>query len=175
MFHRVPCAVSEPCKATFVLVARYLSSRCMYIRAGSDAIRRQIMASHHGRGNRLMKNVRPVETFPIIKWNAKKIVPAIIRFPLSIASSFLSSFSFFFFFSFSLFAQRSGVAATGAPIHEILLITRSFETGKPCTTASWNYRVFCRRYASNGINSPTRTRHVARTIRCPRVCYYLSV
>ena len=71
----------------------------MYIRAGSDAIRRQIMASHHGRGNRLMKNVRPVETFPIIKWNAKKIVPAIIRFPLSIASSFLSSFSFFFFFS----------------------------------------------------------------------------
>ena len=88
---------------------------------------------------------------------------------------FFFFFFFFFFFSFSLFAQRSGVAATGAPIHEILLITRSFETGKPCTTASWNYRVFCRRYASNGINSPTRTRHVPRTIRCPRVCYYLSV
>ena len=112
MFHRVPCAVSEPCKATFVLVARYLSSRCMYIRAGSDAIRRQIMASHHGRGNRLMKNVRPVETFPIIKWNAKKIVPAIIRFPLSIASSFLSSFSFFFFF-FLVFAVCTTVRRRG--------------------------------------------------------------
>lgn len=99
----------------------------MYIRAGSGAIRRQIMASHHGRGNRLMKNVRPVETFPIIKWNAKKIVPAIIRFPsfdrllpLSLLlSSFFSLSSSLFFFSFSLFTQRLGVAATGAPIHEI--------------------------------------------------------
>lgn len=110
VFHRVLCAVSEPCKATFVLVARYLSSPCMYIRAGSGAIRRQIMASHHGRGNRLMKNVRPVETFPIIKWNAKKIVPAIIRFPsfdrllsLSLSASFFLLFSFLFSFFFSRF------------------------------------------------------------------------
>lgn len=73
----------------------------MYIRAGSGAIRRQIMTSHHGRGNRLMKNVRPVETFPIIKWNAKKIVPAIIRFPPSITSSLsLSLFPLFFFSRF---------------------------------------------------------------------------
>lgn len=100
MFHRVLCAVSEPCKATFVLVARYLSSPCMYIRAGSGAIRRQIMASHHGRGNRLMKNVRPVETLPIIKWNAKKIVPAIIRFP---SFDQLLSLSFCFFLPSFLF------------------------------------------------------------------------
>lgn len=93
----------------------------MYIRAGSGAIRRQIMASHHGRGNRLMKNVRPVETFPIIKWNAKKIVPAIIRFPsfdrlLSLfLCFFLPSFLFpllFFFSSFSLFTQRLGGSAS---------------------------------------------------------------
>lgn len=139
MFHRVLCAVSEPCKATFVLVARYLSSPCMYIRAGSGAIRRQIMASHHGRGNRLMKNVRPVETLPIIKWNAKKIVPAIIRFPsfdqllsLSLSASFFLLFSFLFSF-FLVFAVYTTARRRGHRCADPrnFLITRSFEAGKP--------------------------------------------
>lgn len=127
---------------------------------------RQIMASHHGRENCLMKNVRPIEILDNKVEREENRDLAIKNLSLKILILFIC-----------VFTQRFNLPTFNIRCIDddprnfwLLFILKEEKEKESCTILSWNYRVFWRRNASKELIH----RHEIRTFFLSSwyVCHY---